>query len=73
MGRHRENQDRKPSTSPQNIGKTVWYYEGEKSFEFVVECRDESGFHKTIQFKVPVKMLAASLARCLPTPNPGEK
>lgn len=58
-----------PSREPQFVTPTVWYYEERSALLFCVECRDECGYHKTIQFKVPVKMLRPSLDRIGPAKN----
>lgn len=53
----------KLSPYPQNVSKTVWYYESPKSLEFIVECRTEGNYHQTLRFRVQSRKLIASLKR----------
>ena len=53
------------SLNPQNVSKTVWYYENDKTLEFIVECRNELGIHhQTLRFLVPISKLTKSIRRC---------
>jgi hypothetical protein len=55
---HGDKKKNKISREPQEINKDVWYYEGEKNLDFVVNVKGEC-----VQFKVPVSRMLKSLER----------
>ncbi len=60
----------RPSRNPQTINENIWYYERRGGIDFVVWCDDGKGRRlKAVQFKVPKKMLLATIAR-IDAPQP---
>jgi len=56
----------KQSLRPQNVSKSVWYYEEGRKLTFVVCAHDFTPKYADggiIEFKVPISMLEKSIAR----------
>jgi hypothetical protein len=51
------------SREPQQVSETVWYYENPKTLEFIVECRENGDFHRTLRFLVSSRKIIATLRR----------
>ena len=47
--------------SPIRVSDTVWFFIDHGSLQFVVECRDVDGYHRTIQFKITRSKLLKAL------------
>ena len=48
----------KRKLKPIKINSIAWFYRNEKSFDFVVECRDsDDRYHKTITFSIQLRKL----------------